>query len=363
MKDLLRRALAILGAIALFPMEVLSMAARVGAHILIEIVIVLVIVLTTRGIYEFAGRILPDIGVPQSFFTSAIERSISQVTVFVCIGIAVFVLRSRLLFLYGLVEVFVGALVAWLLVVKFNSTPPFTDNLTWLSVLSGVYIIVRGLDNMDKANKALPSDTKSLRRRLFDRYILRLRLPPDGDDFVPGRPVRDLWTYARWGVSSYDLQRRKEIEKKNNAAYEKKLRLAMQLDNVADKLSAIPNLSGTSTIVISKTKKAITIYRDLLPIRTETLTPELAKILSKLATRLSMNQEHAEALAVAEEAAELYRKLAKPTEVSAFVPDLALALNELSSKFAALGLQDDARAVAVRQELAFVIRAIGQRDD
>lgn len=76
---------------------------------------------------------------------------------FIALGFLLNGLRTRLPFVYGTSEVFVGITAIW-----FSVRPPSTSPLSdtgkgvaqLVTILGGVYIIVRGLDNM---NKKVPS--------------------------------------------------------------------------------------------------------------------------------------------------------------------------------------------------------------
>jgi hypothetical protein len=72
---------------------------------------------------------------------------------FIALGFALYGLRSKSPFIYGISEVFVGITAIWLSV-RPPTISPLSDigNGVWqlVTILGGVYIIVRGLDNMDK---------------------------------------------------------------------------------------------------------------------------------------------------------------------------------------------------------------------
>ena len=75
------------------------------------------------------------------------------------LGCLIYFIRYKFRFYYGLVEVLFGVIVT-------TKTSQISDGAALLQVLAGIYVIVRGLDNMERGaieNKSL----KSLRDKLF----------------------------------------------------------------------------------------------------------------------------------------------------------------------------------------------------
>jgi hypothetical protein len=74
---------------------------------------------------------------------------IAGVLLFLTIGVGMYLFRSRYRAAYALLEIFAGTTLAF--VVLFSYSPPTDITDTVLKMLGGLYVIVRGLDNMAKA--------------------------------------------------------------------------------------------------------------------------------------------------------------------------------------------------------------------
>ncbi|MBR1217887.1 hypothetical protein JQ557_07795 [Bradyrhizobium sp. U87765 SZCCT0131] len=86
------------------------------------------------------------------------DELINFILIIICVlasGLILFVIRSKQPFIYGLAEVHVGAGSA--LISIFGKQIAAERLLSALAILAGLYIIVRGIDNIDKA---LPTDSK-----------------------------------------------------------------------------------------------------------------------------------------------------------------------------------------------------------
>ena len=92
-------------------------------------------------------------------------------------------------------------------------------------------------------------------------------------------------------------------------------------------------------------EEAVRLYRQLAAARPDAFLPDLAMSLNNLANMLSALGRREEALAQAEEAVRLRRQLAA-ARPDAFLPDLAMSLNNLANMLSALGRREEALAQA-----------------
>ena len=89
---------------------------------------------------------------------------------------------------------------------------------------------------------------------------------------------------------------------------------------------------GRREEALAAAQEAADLYRGLAAERPDAFTPDLAMSLNNLANWLSELGRREEALAAAQEAADLYRGLAA-ARPDAFTPDLAMSLNNLAKCF------------------------------
>lgn len=83
------------------------------------------------------------------------------------IGIYFYRLRCRRLLIYGLIEILVAGVAIWLAI---GSTTELLL-LKSLGIIGGVYILVRGIDNVDKCiGKEYPAIRSALDRMFHDKY-------------------------------------------------------------------------------------------------------------------------------------------------------------------------------------------------
>ena len=128
-------------------------------------------------------------------------------------------------------------------------------------------------------------------------------------------------------------------------------RLAASAADEADKALWQNNLSvalsalGQRKEALAAAEEAVAIRRRLAVQNPQAYEPYLAGSLNNLANRLSDLGRRKEALAAAEEAAELYRRLAGQNP-QAYEPDLAGSLNTLANRLSALGRREEALAAA-----------------
>jgi tetratricopeptide (TPR) repeat protein len=117
-----------------------------------------------------------------------------------------------------------------------------------------------------------------------------------------------------------------------------------------------PELTWIQTTTEQAAGEAVTIYREPARARPDAYRPELAAALNNMSTVLADLRRLDDVLAAIEEATETYRDLAA-TRRDAFRAGLAAALNSLGAVLADLRRPDDAlavieEAVTIRRELA-----------
>jgi tetratricopeptide (TPR) repeat protein len=103
-------------------------------------------------------------------------------------------------------------------------------------------------------------------------------------------------------------------------------------------------------------EEAVAIYRELAAGNRDAFLPDLAMSLNNVGAFLSSLGRRDEALRASEEAVAIYRELAAGNR-DAFLPDLAMSLNNVGAFLSSLGRRDEAlraseEAVAIRRELA-----------
>jgi len=122
-------------------------------------------------------------------------------------------------------------------------------------------------------------------------------------------------------------------------------------NNAANYLSQL----GRREQALTAAQEAAELYRALARARPEAFTPNLAMSLNNLANRLSELGRREQALTAAQEAVDLRRALAR-TRPEAFTPDLAGSLNNLAATLSELGRREEALTAA--QEAADLYRAL-----
>ncbi|MDQ3151053.1 MAG: tetratricopeptide repeat protein [Actinomycetota bacterium] len=116
---------------------------------------------------------------------------------------------------------------------------------------------------------------------------------------------------------------------------------ARLLSNLAIRLAEV----GQRTEALAPAQEAVDIRRRLAETAPAAYLPDLAMSLNNLANHLAEVGQRTEALAPAQEAAQLYRRLAE-TAPAAYLPNLAASLNNLAIRLAEVGQHDEARAVS-----------------
>lgn len=102
-----------------------------------------------KDLYAWLPR--PSYGKPISLFLAGVATGV--------VGLALFLFRLRFRFVYGLSEVLVGVLVAVHRLTGESSQPGSTSAALYLAILTaGVYLVVRGLDNMHQGLTRAPID-------------------------------------------------------------------------------------------------------------------------------------------------------------------------------------------------------------
>ncbi len=127
---------------------------------------------------------------------------------------------------------------------------------------------------------------------------------------------------------------------------------ALWLNNLGAALGAL----GRREEALKAAQEAVEVYRRLAQANPQAFEPNLAASLNNLANILAGLGRRGEALEAAQEAVEVYRRLAQANP-QAFEPDLAGSLNNLSVFLADLGRREEAlkaaqEAVVIRRRLA-----------
>jgi tetratricopeptide (TPR) repeat protein len=141
----------------------------------------------------------------------------------------------------------------------------------------------------------------------------------------------------------------KESAVDNPAAYEPGL--ARSLSNLGIWLSA----AGRRGEALASAEEAVEIYRRLAADNPAAYEPDLARSLSNLGAQLSEAGRRAEALTATEEAVEICRRLAADNP-AAYEPDLATSLSNLGAELSAAGRR--AQALAAEQEAVEIRRRL-----
>jgi tetratricopeptide (TPR) repeat protein len=127
-------------------------------------------------------------------------------------------------------------------------------------------------------------------------------------------------------------------------------------------ISQLPDRStGLAALAATLASQAVDYYRQLTAARPDAFTPDLARSLNNLSSRLGDLGRLEDALAAVEDAVNLYRQLAA-AQPDAFIPDLAQFLHNLSSRLAAVGRFEDALA-AVEEAVSLYRRLVAARPD
>jgi tetratricopeptide (TPR) repeat protein len=116
---------------------------------------------------------------------------------------------------------------------------------------------------------------------------------------------------------------------------------------------------GRRDEALASTEEAVALYRELAEASPAAYLPDLAMALNNLGAQLSEVGRRDEALASTEEAVALYRELAEASP-AAYLPDLAIALNNLGNRLAdrGLGHMFDSRWQSVVEGLDDEARAV-----
>jgi len=115
---------------------------------------------------------------------------------------------------------------------------------------------------------------------------------------------------------------------------------------VANRLAIRLSAVGRRAEALAPAQQAVDILRRLVRANLDAYAPDLASALNTLALVLEEVGRRAEALAAAQEAAELYRRLAENNR-DAYAPDLARTLNNLTKTLSVEGQRAEALATAL----------------
>ena len=127
------------------------------------------------------------------------------------------------------------------------------------------------------------------------------------------------------------------------------------LNNLGAALSAL----GRRDEALAAAQEAAGIYRKLAEKNPQAFLPHLAASLNNLGTMFSYLGRREEALVAAQVAADISRKLAEKNP-QAFLPDLAMSLNNLGNWFSGLGRREEALVAA--QEAADIRRKLAEKN-
>ena len=116
------------------------------------------------------------------------------------------------------------------------------------------------------------------------------------------------------------------------------------------------SLIGKSQEALAGSREAVEIRRQLAAAQPDAFLPDLAMSLNNLANLLSDVGQRSDALAAIREAVEIRRQLAA-AQPDAFLPDLAMSLNNLANRLSDVGQRGEAlaairEAVEIRRQLA-----------
>ena len=135
--------------------------------------------------------------------------------------------------------------------------------------------------------------------------------------------------------------RRKTASRRSNDPTCSFRSLAASLNNLANRLTDL----GRREPALEAAQEAVDLYRRLAAARPDVFMPDLAMSLNNLANMLSDLGRREAALEAAQEAVELYRQLAA-ARPDVFIPDLAMSLNNLASLLSDLGRREPALEAA-----------------
>ncbi|MDP9403373.1 MAG: tetratricopeptide repeat protein, partial [Actinomycetota bacterium] len=130
-------------------------------------------------------------------------------------------------------------------------------------------------------------------------------------------------------------------------------KLAASLNNLAASLSGM----GRRDEALAAAQEAVDLYRRLAEAAPQAFLPDLATSLNNLAAFLSGMGRRDKALTAAQEAVDLYRRLAEAAP-QAFLPNLAMSLNNLAASLSGMGRRDEALTAA--QEAVDLYRRLAE---
>ena len=123
----------------------------------------------------------------------------AQIAAIAALGSATFWLKYKAPLAYGWVEIMVGAAVGWVGLHMIGLDFSFENGSKWFTMLGGIYIVVRGLDNIKKYLDERSKTKDTIFRKWFDQFLLpSLR---DSDAPYPGK---DLLRFIKTGNLNRD---------------------------------------------------------------------------------------------------------------------------------------------------------------
>jgi hypothetical protein len=91
-------------------------------------------------------------------------------------GAVAYVIRAKRRIFYAILEIMFGILAVWILIpINLEEKYGFPNGISWFGVMAGVYVIVRGLDNLEKGLEVYEAG-RNFRNRIFT-YLDNLPWP------------------------------------------------------------------------------------------------------------------------------------------------------------------------------------------
>jgi hypothetical protein len=85
-------------------------------------------------------------------------------------AIVAYMIRAKRRILYATLEIFFGMLTVWILIpINLEEKYGFPSSISWFGVLAGMYVIVRGLDNLEKGIEVYDAGRK-FRNKIFGYF-------------------------------------------------------------------------------------------------------------------------------------------------------------------------------------------------
>ena len=200
---------------------------------------------------------------------------------------------------------------------------------------------------------AVDDETRSASaaRRILKDWTINL-LPTLGQDSLSSLEINiDKQTLVLADFALAIADRRFELSPDGETSEQKSQRAAA----FGARGNRLSNL-GRREEALAASEEAVKIYRELAASEPDAFLPNLAMSLNNLSADLSALGRREEALAASEEAVKIYRELAA-SQPDAFLPNVAMSLNNLGNRLSNIGRRVEAlaaseRSVAIYKELA-----------